>query len=63
MIRRVIVFVFGLSLFGVFEVGLLFVIAFSSVGSALERRARGPFYRALHAWLAATMSPYDLPGR
>lgn len=35
-----IVFVFGLSLFGVFEVGLLFMLAFAGVGSMLEKKAK-----------------------
>jgi thiol:disulfide interchange protein/DsbC/DsbD-like thiol-disulfide interchange protein len=34
----VIVFAFGLSLFGVYEVGLPFVLAFVGVGSAMEKR-------------------------
>ncbi len=35
-----IVFAFGLSLFGVFEVGLLFMNAFPGVGGAIEKRTR-----------------------
>jgi thiol:disulfide interchange protein/DsbC/DsbD-like thiol-disulfide interchange protein len=33
-----VVFAFGLSLFGVFEVGLPFVLAFASVGTAMEKK-------------------------
>lgn len=55
-----VVFVFGLSLFGVFEVGMLFVIAFAGVGSALERRARdsegygASFWEGVFATVLAT---------
>lgn len=35
-----VIFAFGLSLFGVFEVGLISMVMFAGVGAALERRAR-----------------------
>ncbi len=40
----VIVFGFGLSLFGVYEVGLPFVLAFAGVGSSLEKKENGKGY-------------------
>jgi thiol:disulfide interchange protein/DsbC/DsbD-like thiol-disulfide interchange protein len=55
-----IVFAFGLSLFGVFEVGLLFMNAFSSVGGAVEKRARkgsgygSSFWEGIFATILAT---------
>lgn len=55
-----VVFAFGLSLFGVFEAGLLFMLAFAGVGSALERKARegkgygASFWEGIFATILAT---------
>jgi thiol:disulfide interchange protein/DsbC/DsbD-like thiol-disulfide interchange protein len=45
----VIVFGFGLSLFGVYEVGLPFVLAFAGMGSKLEKKEDGKGYASSFA--------------
>lgn len=41
IVMSAVVFAFGLSLFGVYEINLPFVVAFASVGSMLEQKAGG----------------------
>lgn len=50
-----VVFVFGLSLFGVFEISLPFMLAFVGLGSALEKRSNNGYLASFSEGVFATI--------